>query len=425
MRTCLPVAILLAPLFGLAAMPALAVPGRYHVGRTVYGCVDPEAAVALDGQAGRQAGLDQARMVRQSGRCFRLWPALPLDVISRHAGLALVRRVPPRVGEPPLFVPEREVQTLRPPVPPPTPQAVVPPPPMAGRNAPPSPSPQPGPAVVTVGSTGGDDGREPPDPVPARVPDPGDRAKAADPDPAPSSGPAASVALPSAPVAAMPIVPAPATPAPVAAPPASASPGPPAVVMVPASPPSSPLPTAPWPPAPRPPASLIDRGSVLIGLGLVLLLIAAVVGALLVARRRRHFAHVEEPADWPPEDRDRVVEPRPAPAAAVPTAAEFRKHCAAALSSAGWATQLAFQGDGSGPDIVARRDATVAAIRCRASNTAVTGEMVDEAAVMGARHGATMTLLASNAPFSQRAQDEALRHGIRLLRDTELTDFVG
>ncbi len=155
-----------------------------------------------------------------------------------------------------------------------------------------------------------------------------------------------------------------------------------------------------------------------------MLLIGAVAAALVVARRRRHFAHVEEAADWPPRGRHQVVELRPPPPP-VPTAVEFRKHCAAALARAGWTTQLAFPGDGSGPDIVARRDSLVAAIRCRAINTAVTGEMVDEAAVMGSRHGATLTLLASNAPFSQRAQDEASRHGIRLLRDTELAGFVG
>ena len=165
----------------------------------------------------------------------------------------------------------------------------------------------------------------------------------------------------------------------------------------------------------------------MIGLVLVLFLIGAVAGAFLVARRRRHFAHVEEPADWPPGGFEQTAPLRPmaSTAPAVPTANQFRRHCAAALTSAGWATQLTFPGDGTGPDIIARRDAVVAAIRCRASNTAVTGEMVDEAAAMGSRHGATLTLLTSNAPFSQLAHDEALRHGICLLRDTELAGFVG
>ncbi len=410
MRTCLPVVMSLAL---ASAVPATASPTRYHVGRRVYGCVDSAAALALDRPGRRQDGLDWMRTVRQSGRCFMLWPALPLDVISRRAGLALVRRVPPHVGEPPLFVLERDVRTLAPPsLPQPIPPAAARP--VQGPAAPPLVAGAPivvaagngtGPGTPAGAVGGGEEVQEPanPVPVPVPVPDPGDRPAAAgsEPSPPPDAAPAPRPVEPHATVV------------------------PPVAAGAAAESTPSPVSAAPWPPLPRPPTSQLHRGVVLIGLGLVLLLIGALLAALIIARRRRHFAHVEEPADWPPEARDRVVELRPATAAAAPSAAEFRKHCAAALAGAGWATKIAFPGDGSGPDIVAQRDAVVAVIRCRASNTAVTGEMVDEAAAMGSRQGATMTLLASNAPFSQRARDEADRHGVRLLRDTELPGFTG
>ncbi len=159
---------------------------------------------------------------------------------------------------------------------------------------------------------------------------------------------------------------------------------------------------------------------------MTLLLLAFVLAAFVVARRRRHFAHVED-AGWPPNEDDTITAPVVKTAAdldATLTPQEFRKICAAELERAGWATQLGLNGGGNGPDIVGHRADALLAVRCRLSRTAITGEMVDEAAEMGKRHDAAMTALVSNAPFSQRARDEAFRHRVHLLRDTELAVFI-
>lgn len=155
-----------------------------------------------------------------------------------------------------------------------------------------------------------------------------------------------------------------------------------------------------------------------------LLLLGFVATAFLVARRRRHFAHVEE--DWPPHADGSPTTPAvTTPASLVPTAQAFRELCAQELERAGWSTQAGFTGGGAGPDLVGRRDGAMVVVRCRASQTAVTGEMVDEAAAMGARQVGALIVLASNAPFSTQAQGEAARHRVHLRRETELADFRG
>lgn len=93
------------------------------------------------------------------------------------------------------------------------------------------------------------------------------------------------------------------------------------------------------------------------------------------------------------------------------------------LERGGWTTQLGFSGGGAGPDIIGRRDSAVLLVRCRPADVAVTTQMVDEAASMGARQAGSLTVLASNAPFSQPVRDEAIRHRVHLLRDTELATF--
>lgn len=185
---------------------------------------------------------------------------------------------------------------------------------------------------------------------------------------------------------------------------------------------------APAPPAVWPPPAL--RTSHGLGPGLIssalvtLLLLPFIVGAFMVSRRRRRFSHVE---DGPlPRYQPRTASlPTPGGAAALESPQAFRQNCAEALQEAGWTTRLTFPGDGSGPDIVGQRGDSVIAVRCRVSGTAITGEMVDEAATMGARQAGSMTVLASNAPFSQRARDEAFRQRVHLLRDSELDTFVG
>jgi hypothetical protein len=187
---------------------------------------------------------------------------------------------------------------------------------------------------------------------------------------------------------------------------------------------TTPAAPAPWPPqqtAEAPSGS--GLGFLIAGLAAALLL-AFVAVAWIVARRRRQFARVEK--DWPsPTGRVAPEPPIRADPRLFPTPQAFRRHCASELERAGWVTQLAFPGDGSGPDIVCRRAGRILAVRCRLSPNDITSEMVDEAALMGTRQAASVTMLASNAPFSQRARDEAIRHRIHLLRDNELSVFVG
>ena len=176
---------------------------------------------------------------------------------------------------------------------------------------------------------------------------------------------------------------------------------------------------APWPPAAR--VAHRSGYALLIAL-LVLLLLGASIGvAWMVARRRRHFTRVEE--NWPSLERKPVapgveVPPLPSPHA-------FRTLCAAALEQAGWSTRIAFPGDGTGPDIVGRRDKKLLVVRCRTSRSVIGSEMINEAATMGGKQPGSLVVLASNAAFSQAARDEAARQRVHLLRDTDLYGFVG
>lgn len=449
MKRCVPIALLLV----LGSGPAAVADTRFQVVHAVYGCVDPRATLALAGRDGRLHQDGWAASVRQGGRCFRLTPALRLEVIMRTAGLALVRRVPPRVGEPPIYVlagqlrterqqePSHRPKTGEPVAAAPTASPLAPPP--APTNAPPATSPPAEPARPAPSSA------PPAEPAPA----PADATGAAG---GFAAGPVAPAPSPVAPAVVPPVPPAAAPPA--AAPPAAVSPAPSAAsgspsagtgtpapsqaggtvavtppLAVPAAPAAvatdTPAAPAPWPPRQAAAASggWLGIGGLIAGL-VTLLLLAFVAAAFAVARRRRHFAHVEE--GWP-SPKGRVAPPpaaRPAPrpdAKLFPTPQAFRRHCAGELERAGWVTQLAFPGDGSGPDIVCRRAGTVLAVRCRLSPNDITSEMVDEAHVMGTKQAASVTMLASNAPFSQRARDEAIRHRVHLLRDNELSVFVG
>ena len=168
---------------------------------------------------------------------------------------------------------------------------------------------------------------------------------------------------------------------------------------------------------------MVPRGgyALLIALRVLLLLAASIGIAWMVARRRRHFTGVEE--NWPSLERKLVaptveVPPLPSPHA-------FRTLCAAALEQAGWSTRIAFPGDGTGPDIVGRRDKKLLVVRCRTSRSVIGSEMINEAATMGGKQPGSLVVLASNAAFSQAARDEAARQRVHLLRDTDLYEFVG
>ena len=431
-----------AALLLLAFCPGADAAPVYQVGHSLYGCVDPRATLALRDPRERARGQDWARYVRRTGRCFPLTPDLRLDVILQQGGLLLLRRVPPRVGEPPIYVLAGEIHpAARLPINPVRPPA---PPHMAAADAaPPTPAATAAPAPTVT----------PPASAPTQI-------AAVSPStatPPAVAAPVPAVAAPSAPATPAPsaaaVVPAAvasdqgtAVPA-QASPPAAAASAPVATAAppVPASPPA-PVPAAPVPAVPAPPiaAAPVANDSVpawpphvpagqaaagsygpLLGLLLGLLLLAFVVGAAIVARRRKHFAHVED-AGWPPNE-DGVVAASPATATIRPepvlTPQEFRRLCAAELDRAGWTTQMGFTGGGVGPDIVGKRDGAMLLVRCRQSQNVISGEMVDEAAAMGARQEGAITALVSNAPFSRRAREEALRQHIHLLRDTELADF--
>ena len=374
MNRRIPTALLLL----LGSAPAAMAAPHYQVARPVYGCVDPRATTALSDHAGA-AQTGWGLRVRRRGRCFVLTPAQQLELILHRPGLVLLRLVPPHVGVPPLFVRARDV---------------VP----AGQYAPAA-----GGQPVFTSSISPPSTTTPVQAAPvftssiAQMPQTnGASAPSANLAPIPSSDLAP---LPSAVSASKPGV--------------AAAAGPP-------------IAGSPWPPQTMAGPTAHSGRALLTSILVTLLLLAFVGGALLVARRRRHFAHVED-AGWPPNENETAPEPvviAPQPGA-IPTPQDFRKRCAAELEVAGWTTQMGFNGGGAGPDIIGRRADGILAVRCRVSQTAITGEMVDEAAAMGSRQETGITALASNAPFSQRARDEAIRLRVHLLRDTELAAFVG
>lgn len=468
MTRCVPGALMLL----LVARPAAADVSRYHVHDSVYGCVDPRATVGLSGRDGflHQDGWSSDQ--RRSGRCFLLTPRLQLETVARHAGLVLLRRTPPRAGEPPLYVMAQDLRRMLPKPAPVMPDvasglamatSTKPVSVMATseavqrtsagmvassdttsalRAAPTSPVPGAAPAglaadaatppevgsILPTGPAGPASLRPEVPPGDGETPTGGASATSlaagAQRDTAPvGSSPATAATEVDATPPVTGAVANPGTPVPGASSPAGgvttpAITGQPDHGVVAAS-----VPPAAWPPAkPAETSSRPGRG-LLSSVLVTLLLLPFIVGAFLVARRRRHFAHVED--DLPLGDQMRVPTlPVVGGAEQLANPQVFRKDCADALQEAGWATRLIFPGDGSGPDIVGRRGDSVIAVRCRVSRTAITGEMVDEAAAMGARQGGSMTVLASNAPFSQRARDEAARQRVHLLRDTDLAAFA-
>lgn len=360
-----------------SASAGMAAP-RYQVGHAVYGCVDPRATTALSAHADAA----QARWglrVRRRGRCFVLTPAQQLEIILHRPGLVLLRLAPPHVGVPPLFVLARDIRPAGQPDP-----AVAGQPVFTSSILPPQSAAPKSQAAPVFPSSIGQIRQHAGAPASSASPPPASSDLVPLPSPIPTPAPASAV----------PIVP------PVAAP--------------------------AWPPQTAAGTTSHQGHALLTSVLVTLLLLVFVGGALLVARRRRHFAHVED-AGWPPHEDGTPTEPvliAPKPGA-MPTPQDFRKLCATELEAAGWTTQLGFNDGGAGPDIIGRRPDAVLVVRCRVSPTAITGEMVDEAALMGSRQEAAITALASNAPFSQRARDKAIRLGVHLLRDTELAAFVG
>ncbi len=467
------------------AMPALAAPGElYQVRHPVYGCANPRVMLALSGDAGPLHPEGWADLERAYGRCTMLTPSTQLELVARQGRLLLLRRLPKHGRDLLLFVPAGEVSPIRMPV---APDAVPAAP--GQTATPPTASSQPAPPLVVPPATQAlpETAAPPTDAAPAQAPAPEQPASAPPvvpvlpappsvaPPPAIQNGPQAVVpsgtparteappATSTPPVAVPPpsppgfdtaspdsAAPAPdstAVPVPTAGagpdragtaatpatpPPAAAAGGSTSAPASPVAPPSAspvvpapqPAPSArilaPWPPTAR----AVHRTGypLLIGLLVLLLMAASIATAWMVARRRRHFTRVEE--DWPSLDRQpsapavEVPPPLPSPHA-------FRTLCAAALEQAGWSTRIAFPGDGTGPDIVGRRDKKLLVVRCRTSRSVIGSEMINEAATMGGKQPGSLVVLASNAAFSQAARDEAARQRVHLLRDTDLYGFVG
>ncbi|MGI4744611.1 MAG: hypothetical protein ACRYFY_01005, partial [Janthinobacterium lividum] len=354
----------------LGSAPAAMAAPRYQVTRTVYGCVDSRATTALSAHAGA-AQTGWGLRVRRRGRCFVLKPTQQFEIILHRYELVLLRLVPPHVGEPPLFVLAGDVR-------------------QAGQHAP-AVIGQPvftsiSPPATKAGAMGT---RAYSPPLPTAPPVQAAPMFTSSIAQMPQSGAASAPSASLAPVPSSDLAPLP-SPVSASAPDDATATAPPAVASA-------------WPPQSA--GSTLHPGRALLTSILVtVLLLAFVGGALLVARRRRHFAHVED-AGWPPNENETIPEPvviAPKPSA-MPTPQDFRKLCATELEVAGWTTQMGFNGGGAGPDILGRRAGGILAVRCRVSRTAITGEMVDEAAAMGSRQESAITALVSNAPFSQRA----------------------
>lgn len=422
MDRSLPVALLLL----LGSPPTATAAPQYHTGHAVYGCVDPRATRALASRDGDARPYGWAASVRQQGRCYLLRPALHLDIILNEAELVLLRRVPPQVGEPPLYVMNRDVavmQTDRNDVPRVVPVAPKPDVPPSGPSLALAPDEQPvqfAPAVqppMLAGSADGRSGR------PGVVAQPASHATVTpapiDPDQTAPDRPSASDAAPPA-IASVDPIPS-ATPngaitsirQPDAAAPDNA--GATAIARDRAS--------APWPPQSTLVTANRRQAAILVAAIVTLLLLLFVAAALLLARRRRRFSLIDD--GWTARTEGSASDLLMPITLPFLTPLEFHRRCAEMLEGAGWTMHLAFPGTGGGPDITGRRDGVLLVVRCRLSRTAISGEMVDEAAAMGARQVGAMTMLVSNAPFSQRARDEGIRQGIHLMRDTELAAFIG
>lgn len=409
----------------LGTAPAAWAEGPLHVDHSLLACVDPGATRLLSDRTMLHRS-DWSDAIRRNGRCFSLTPRLQLEAISRAHGLVLVRRVPPHVGEPPLYVLASALRNGAP-----AHAAPKPAPPAPAQAA--APATPPAPAVTPATPPAADTAAQVQAAAPATPSPPA--VTAATPPPADAQAPTAAASPAATPPAATPApVPTPTAPPPAVAPPAAApatadTPIPDAAPPAPAQPeaaqpiPVQPAPAQPapvWPPPPD--ATQRSGGGFWYGVAVTLLLLLFVLAAFLVARRRRHFAHVEE--GWPPG----IDLPDPVPAAApgrpMLPPREFSRRCVKDLEFAGWTMQPAVVADG-GPDLVGRRDGTLLAVRCRQSLNPITSEMVDEAARMAPRPAGALTAIVSNAPYSARARDEAGRQGILLLRDTELSGFTG
>ena len=388
----------------------------YHARAPIYACVDPRAALTVNGRAG-----PAAHVAARQGRCFRVRPRERWEQIAHPArNLLLLRKQPPHPGEPPLYfkssimVRSRPEQHARRPhhasssraasrqqvttdahviaLPAPAPQALLP--------APQALLPAPLPRAVSVAPAS-------PAAMPAR--------------PAPVS-PGAAPAVPQRDVA-----------------PASVS------------------------TAAVAPSGFVHRFSPL--LLWVVVIVAAMLLVRLVRRRRRpagpdgNEASEAASPDWRdfrpgfrPDAQVLPVAPAAvAPAAVMPATAalsgtsrlahaeadaeadaiasevsmgEYKNRCVATLRGAGWDARTRFSANMPGPHVIASHRGLVLALQCHPSRKPVDVEVVKDACLMRERQASDFAVLVSNAPFTEPARQLAARTGIVLLHEDQLASLA-
>ena len=384
-------------------VPALAAP-MVQPTHDLYACVDPRATTALAIPDGRLSNRKWVDYVHRTGHCVVLPASQQFEVVAQQGPLVLVKPVDATSDTPPVYAQQADMQQSA------APQD------LAAQAAPGTVAAQAAPGNVAAQAALAQP--QQPDQVPAQLATP-----ATDPAVAPSQVSTQAPAQP-ADQPAVPAVPAAASAPPPAATPAAqvAQPPPPAPDN--AAPVTAPLGT----PAPATAPVRSSGVSALLILLVVLALVALVGVAVAIARQQRRFAHVED-RNWPPEDDGRDPLGHAAPVVAAPprparSSQAFRRDCVAVLEQGGWAIQPSFavgaaEEDGS-PDIVGRKQNAVLAVRCRAGDEQVNLAMIDEAATMGRRANAHVTVLATEARLTQRAHDEALRLHVHVLPIEEL-----
>lgn len=371
-------------------VPALAAP-MVQPTHDLYACVDPRATTALAIPDGRLRNRKWVEYVHRTGHCVVLPASRQFEVVAQQGPLVLVKSTDAGDDTPPVYAQQADMR-----------QSAAPQDPAATAGAAPAGSSQAQPAGPA------------PAPAPASAEAPAQVA-------APAAAVAQDATQPPDQHADQPQAPAIATPA-ATQPPPDAQPVPAPADN--AAPVTAPLGT----PAPVTAPARSSGVSALLILLVVLALVALVGVAVAIARQQRRFAHVED-RNWPPEDDGRDPLGHAAPVAAPParparSSQAFRKDCVAVLEQGGWAIQPSFavggaEEDGS-PDIVGRKQNAVLAVRCRAGDEQVNLAMIDEAATMGRRANAHVTVLATEASLTQRAHDEALRLHVHVLPIEEL-----
>jgi hypothetical protein len=399
-------------------VPALAAP-MVQPTHDLYACVDPRATTALAIPDGRLSNRKWVDYVHRTGHCVVLPASQQFEVVAQQGPLVLVKPIDATSDTPPVYAQQADMQQSAAPQ---DPAAQAGPGTVAAQAAPGTVAAQAAPATIaaqaapaTIAAQAAPAQQQQPDQVPAQVATP-----AADPPVAPSQ---VSTQAPAQPADQ------PAVPAAASAPPPAATPSAPVAQPPPPAPDNAAPVTAPLgTPAPATAPVRSSGVSALLILLVVLALVALVGVAVAIARQQRRFAHVED-RNWPPEDDGRDPLGHAAPAAAAPprparSPQAFRRDCVAVLEQGGWAIQPSFtvgaaEEDGS-PDIVGRKQNAVLAVRCRAGDEQVNLAMIDEAATMGRRANAHVTVLATEARLTQRAHDEALRLHVHVLPIEEL-----